>query len=128
MDNTIFLADTPDDISRKVMTAYTDPNKIRLSDPGNPDGCVVFAYHKKFAPENVEIVEKECRGGKLGCVAHKKDIAAVIAEFLNPIREKRLYYEKNRDLVFDIIKEGDSKARSAAVEVMTKVREAMHMG
>ena len=66
LDNAIYLSDAPEEISRKMMKAYTDPKKIRKDDPGNPDGCVVFAYQEKFAPENIKQVRKDCQGGRLG--------------------------------------------------------------
>ena len=126
--NTIFLADRPEDIEKKVLTSYTDPNKIRLSDPGNPDGCVVFAYHKKFHPENIDAIEADCRGGKLGCVAHKKDAARILIDALAPFRQKRKYYESHRDEVEAIIEDGDRRAREVAQATMDDVRKAMHMG
>jgi len=128
LNNAIYISDSPEDILKKAMTAYTDPKKIRLSDPGDPDGCVIFAYHKKFCPENVDDVEKACKGGELGCVAHKKEVAQKIAEYLEPLREKRAYYESHLNEVEDIIRDGDARARKTAQETMADVREAMQMG
>ena len=128
LDNAIFLSDTPEEIQKKIMTSYTDPKKIRLSDPGDPDGCVVFAYHKRFHPEDVEQVDADCRGGKLGCVVHKKDVAKYLADFLTPIRERQAYYESHLDEVKDIIMDGDRRARETAQATMAEVREAMQMG
>ena len=73
-------------------------------------------------------VEVECRGGRLGCVAHKKEFAAALAEWFAPIREKRDYYQSHRDEVEDIIADGDKRARKTACETMDLVREAMQMG
>lgn len=126
--NSIFLSETPEEIMKKMMTAYTDPKKIKLKDPGNPDGCVIFAYQKRFCPENIEQTDADCRAGNLGCVAHKREVAEKVAEFLAPIREKRLYYEAHRDEVVDIIREGDARAREAAMATLADVREAMRMG
>lgn len=128
LDNSIFLSDTPENIQKKLMTAYTDPQKIRLSDPGNPDGCVIYAYHKMFFSENIEQIEKDCRAGKLGCVAHKKEIAKMLTQKLEPIREKRAYFETNLKEVEDIIAEGDRLAKKEAEDTMEKVREAMNIG
>ncbi len=63
LNNTIFLTETPEAIEKKMMTAYTDPKKIRKADPGNPDGCVVFAYHKKFSEKNILVIDSDCRKG-----------------------------------------------------------------
>lgn len=126
--NDIYLSDSPETIRKKIMTAYTDPKKIRLSDPGNPDGCVVYAYHKFLDPKTHAEVAAECRGGKLGCVAHKKDVADKMSAFLAPMREKHIYYEEHIQEVLDIIEDGDRRARLVAQATMGEVREAMHMG
>ncbi len=128
LNNTIYLSDPPDIIQKKIMTAYTDPNKIKLTDPGNPEGCVIYAYHKTFFPENIDKIKQDCKAGKLGCVEHKKDVAAKIAEKLQPIRKKRFYYETHRDEVENIITEGDKKARKKAEKTMVMVHEAMNIG
>lgn len=128
LNNTIYLSDSFDQILSKVKQAYTDPKKIRVSDPGNPDGCVVFAYHKKFAPGDIHTVESDCRGGRLGCVAHKKQIAQILNSFLAPIREKRKVYESDRRLVEEIIRDGNARARKTAQETMAQVREAVRIG
>jgi len=128
LNNTIFLSDTPDIIQKKIMTAYTDPNKIKLTDPGNPEGCVVYAYHKTFFPENIDKINKDCKNGNLGCVEHKKDVAEKIAKKLQPIREKRKYFETHKEEVENIIAEGDKKAKKEAEITMNMVHEAMKIG
>jgi len=128
LNNTIFLTETPETIEKKMMTAYTDPKKIRKADPGNPDGCVVFAYHKKFSEKNILVIDSDCRKGKLGCVEHKKDLARLIGEQCASFREKRAYYESHTNEVEDIIRDGDEKARRVAMDTMAHVREAMGMG
>jgi tryptophanyl-tRNA synthetase len=128
LDNAIYLSDAPEEIMRKMMKAYTDPKKIRKTDPGNPDGCVVFAYHKKFAPDGIEQIRKDCQEGRLGCVAHKKEFAQILADWLKPFREKRAYYESHRDAIKKIIAEGDEKAREVACATMNEVRKAMSLG
>jgi len=125
LNNSIFLSDPPEVIEQKIKQAYTDPNKIRVTDPGHPEGCVVFAYHKRFSPEDLAQVEADCRGGRLGCVAHKKQMAKILIHFLEPFRERRAYYEANRKLVEDIIADGNARARKVAQQTMHEVREAM---
>lgn len=128
LDNAILLSDPPKEIQRKVMTSYTDPDKIRLTDAGNPEGCVVFAYHRKFSPIDIDQVDADCRGGKLGCVDHKKELARMIGERFASFRERRAYYESHRREVEEIIDDGDRRAREVAQATMADVREAMQMG
>lgn len=128
LDNAIFLSDSPEKINKKMMNAYTDPQKIRVNDPGNPDDCVVFAYHKKFVSKEADQVEVDCRAGRLGCVVHKKNMAKIIEKELASFREKRAYYESHRKEVEEVIEEGNQKARTFAQATMAEVREAMHMG
>lgn len=128
LNNTIFLSDPPETIDKKIVTAFTDPQKIRLSDPGNPDGCVVFAYHRKFSPIGIEQIDKDCRGGKLGCVAHKKQVSKILSEYFAPFREKRVYYESHQDEVKQIIEDGERRAREVASTTMQDVKEAMQLG
>ena len=128
LGNAIYLADSEEEITKKVMGAITDPNRIKKDDLGNPDICMVAYYHKLFSkPEEVETVCKECREGKRGCVACKKQLAKNIAEELKPIREKRAYYEKHPEEVDKILIEGTKKAREVAKETMKKVKKAMKL-
>ena len=128
LNNAIYLSDSTEEINKKMMQAYTDPTRIRKTDPGHPEGCVVFAYHQKFAPETAEQVEKDCKCGNLGCVEHKRQMAKVVDEFLSPMREKRRHFETHRDDVIDIIEDGNSQAREVAQQTMQEVREAMQLG
>ncbi|HEY6573005.1 MAG TPA: tryptophan--tRNA ligase, partial [Candidatus Eisenbacteria bacterium] len=128
LGNTIFLADSPQEIEAKVRTAYTDPKKLRKDDPGNPDGCVVFAYHRAFHPAGAAQVERECRAGTLGCVADKKALAEIVAKSLEPIREKRKELEAHPERVREALRYGEEKARAMAQETMRHVREAMKLG
>jgi len=128
LNNAIYLSDSHEEISKKVMQGYTDPKKIRKDDPGNPDGCVVFAYQKVFEHSDLDPVAEACRGGRLGCVEHKQDVARLLSQKLAPFREKRAQYEANRKDVLDIIEDGNRRAREVARETMTDVREAMQLG
>ncbi len=128
LGNAIYLADDENEITQKVMSAVTDPNRIKKDDPGNPDICMVAYYHNLFtdSAECKKICE-ECKAGKRGCVACKKELAANIIETLRPIREKRKYYEEHIDEVDKILKEGTEKARMTAKETMKKVKKAMKL-
>ncbi len=128
LGNAIYLSDSEEEITKKVMSAVTDPNRIKKDDLGNPDICMVAYYHNLFSTkEEVKTVCNECREGKRGCVACKKQLAKNINEYLKPIREKRKYYEENPELVDKILKEGTAKARETAKETMKKVKKAMKL-
>ena len=128
LGNAIYLSDTEEEINKKVMSAVTDPNRIKKDDLGNPDICMVSYYHKLFTSEgDVKTVCEECRAGKRGCVACKKQLAKNIIDYLAPIREKRKYYEEHPEIVDKILKEGTEKARKVAKETMKDVKKAMKL-
>ena len=128
LGNAIYLSDSEEEITKKVMSAITDPNRIKKDDLGNPDICMVAYYHKLFSTkEEVKEVCKECREGKRGCVQCKKQLAKNIAEELKPIREKRAYYELHPEEVDKILLEGTLKAQKVAKETMKKVKKAMKL-
>ena len=128
LGNAIYLSDTPEEITKKVMSAVTDPNRIRKDDKGNPDICMVAYYHNLFTnKEDYKTVCEECRAGKRGCVACKKQLAQNIIDFLAPMREKRKYYEDRPELVDKLLITGTEKARQTAKETMKKVKKAMKL-
>jgi len=127
LDNAIYLSDSPEEIAAKVRTAYTDPTKLRANDPGHPDGCVVFAYHRAFNGENAEAIGADCRAGRLGCVANKKNLAAILAEQLRPFRERREELLAHPERVREALRSGEDRARTIAQETMREVREAMKL-
>ena len=128
LGNAIYLSDSPEEITRKVMSAVTDPKRIKKDDLGNPDVCMVAYYHQLFTEkEEYENVCKECRAGTRGCVACKKQLAQNIIKTLEPIREKRKYYEEHPELVYKILIEGTQKSRKEAQETMKKVKRAMKL-
>ena len=128
LSNTILLSDNPETVKAKMKKAVTDPQKIRKGDPGNPDICLVFSYHKKFNPSEVPEIEAGCRSGALGCVDCKMNCASKISVMLVPIIEKRKAYEKNKKEVLEILNDGESRAGKAARETMKEVREKMKIG
>lgn len=128
LGNTILLSDEPDTVKAKLKKAVTDPQKIRKGDPGNPDICLVFEYHKKFNENEISEIEAGCRSGALGCFDCKMNCASKISSMLNPIIEKRKYYEQNINLVKYILHDGESRAKKTAEETMKEVREKMKLG
>jgi tryptophanyl-tRNA synthetase len=128
LNNTILLSDDAETVKTKMKKAVTDPNKIRKGDPGNPDICLVFSYHKKFNPEEIPEIENGCRSGALGCVDCKMNCASKISVFLEPIIDKRKFYENKPDFVKDILSDGEKRGKTEAVKTMSEVREKMKMG
>ncbi len=127
LGNTVLLSDTPEEIEAKIRTSYTDPKKLRVNDPGNPDGCVVFAYHRAFNAEHAPHIDALCRAGKLGCVADKKDLSRILADRLAPFRERRRELESKPEKVLEALRYGEEKARAIAEQTMREVREAMRL-
>ena len=126
LGNAIYLSDSEEEVNKKVMSAVTDPNRIKKDDLGDPDVCMVSYYHKLFSSkEECKAVCEECRAGKRGCVACKKQLAKNINETLEPMREKRKYYEERPELIDEILIKGTEKARQTAKETMKKVKKAM---
>jgi tryptophanyl-tRNA synthetase len=128
LGNAIYLADSEEEVNKKVMSAVTDPNRIKKDDLGNPDVCMVSYYHKLFSSEKeCEIICEECRAGKRGCVTCKKQLSKNINQTLEPMRQKRKYYEERPELVDEILLKGTEKARETAKETMKKVKKAMKL-
>lgn len=126
LGNAVYLVDDEETIKKKIMGAVTDPDKIKKDDPANPDVCMVYYYHKLVNnEENVNTICSECKKGSRGCVQCKKELIEAMKEFLQPIQERRKFYEDNPDEVDRILKEGTEAARSKAIEQMAKVRKAM---
>ena len=126
LGNAIFLVDDEETISKKVMGAVTDPNKIKKDDVANPDICMVYYYHKLVNKEdNCKKICSECKKGERGCVQCKKELISAMNEFLTPIREKRKYYDDNPEKVDKIIEDGTKAAKDKAEEQMKKVKKAM---
>ncbi len=124
-DNAIYIADDEETTSKKVMTAYTDPNKIRKDDPGNPDGCAVFSLHGVYNKVNVKTVESECRAGARGCVSCKKECIEALNESMRPMREKRKHLEQDKSEIIRILDNGAAIASETAEKTMVEVRKAM---
>lgn len=128
LGNTILLSDSPEEIQKKMRTAVTDTLKVRKNDPGRPDVCTVFSYHKKFNTKEELDIRSGCESGALGCVECKKNCASKIADVLAPLREKRNYYEQHLQEVKDILADGEKRARFQANITMTQVRDVMEIG
>jgi tryptophanyl-tRNA synthetase len=125
--NVIELGDSPETILVRVRSAITDPKKIRKGDKGRPEVCTVFSYQKRFNPDQVEEIERDCLSGVLGCVPCKENAAENLAAALAPLREKRRALMANPGIIQEIIDRGTEKARAVARETMHDVRKAMKL-
>ena len=127
--NDIKISDDEDTTTSKVMKGITDRSRLRKTDVGHPAQCeVIFDYYKIFADEEtVRCTECECKNGTRGCADCKRQISKIINEKFAPVREKRNYYEQNKDIVIDILNEGCKKARPVAKEVLEKTYEVMNL-
>lgn len=127
LGNCIYLSDSAEEVNKKVMNMYTDPNRKHATDPGTVEGNPVFIYHDTFNPDKKEVEDFKLRyrEGKVGDVEVKRRLAEVVNDFLSPIREKRKVYEENPEAVDEILKEGTQKARAVASETLKNVRSAM---
>mgnify|MGYP004480840691 FL=1 len=136
LGNCIYLSDTPEEVTKKVMTMYTDPNHIRVEDPGDTKNNPVFMYLEafstdehfaKYLPEfkNLEDLKSHYEQGGVGDVKIKKFLANVLNDVLAPIRKRRAIYENNIEAVYKMLEEGSKKARAKSEEVLTRVRKAI---
>lgn len=125
LGNCIYLSDPPNIVAEKVNRAITDPARIHAFDPGHPEVCNVFTYQKAFNSKFVPELEENCRAGKIGCVACKKTLINALNELLEPIRIRRKKYEKDRDLINQILRQGTKRAQEEAKATMALVRAAM---
>ncbi len=126
LDNHIELAAEPEETRERVMQMVTDPQRIRLSDPGNPDVCNVFTLHKIFSDAgDVEEINQACRQAQIGCVACKRRLAESLNDHLAPFRERRRALEADPDFVADVLEDGARRAQKIAAETMAEVRQAV---
>ena len=127
-NNAIYLSDSAEEVEQKVRRMVTDPQRVRKTDPGRPEVCPVFTLHKLFTdPQEVRMIEEDCREARIGCVQCKKILAANINAFLEPIRERRNYYQSNKGELWDIFREGSKRARDVASQTLQEVREKMNL-
>lgn len=126
-DNSVYISDTPEEIEKKILPMVTDTARQRKTDPGNPEVCPLYiSFHKLYSDsETLKWVEDGCAKATIGCVECKKSVIPKVIESLEPIRTRRLELLKDKDIVRDILKEGNAKASATARETMEKVRDVM---
>jgi tryptophanyl-tRNA synthetase len=127
LGNAIYLSDTEEELKKKVMSMYTDPNRIHPTDPGSVEGNPVFIYHDIFNSDKAEVEDLKTRykEGKVGDIEVKEKLFVALNKFLMPIREKRKEFEGKDEILDQILVDGTAKAREVAKETMKKVRKAM---
>lgn len=128
LNNHIELAATPEETRQRVMMMVTDPQRIRRTDPGNPDVCNVFSMHKIFSSaEEVEMINVECRRAGIGCVDCKARFAANLNRHLEPFRTRRAEIARDPNYVWDVLRDGARRARVIAEKTMEEVRAAVQL-
>jgi tryptophanyl-tRNA synthetase len=124
--NAIWLTDPPDEIRTKTRNMLTDPQRVRRTDPGRPEICPVFAYHKLFSPpDTVARIDRDCRSAAIGCVDCKKEMADNLVKWIEPIQARRKQFEANPQQVWDILDTGSKQAQKVARKTMKRVRNAI---
>jgi len=126
-NNYIALSEEPDVIRKKIMSMFTDPTRIKVTDIGHPDKCNVRSYYAVFAPEKIKEIDKQCQKAEIGCTDCKKQLAEVIIKYLEPIQEKRKELLKDKKYIFDILEEGEKKAREIAIKTITEAKQLINL-
>lgn len=127
-NNCLYLADSPEEITKKVMQMVTDPARVRRQDPGNPDVCPLFALDKIFAPKEwCNYVDVECRRAGIGCVDDKKELLKHLLAYLRPLQERRKELSARPEKIVEIIREGSRRARTVAAQTLAEATEAMKL-
>ncbi len=121
-NNAINLSDTPEEIQKKVKMMFTDPKRVRLTDPGHPDECNVYSYYEVFAPQLKKDVYNWCTGAQKGCMDCKKILAENITQTLSGISERRQELSRDRDKIVDILKDGQRRAKQIAQQTIHQVK------
>ena len=127
-DNAVYLSDRGKTLHRKIASMFTDPQRMRKKDPGDPDICNVFTFHGLYSPApDVAEINRECRTAGIGCTDCKKMLAARVEEALAPVHERMDYYQRNIAEIEEMIQKGNDEAAAIARRTMAEVREAVKM-
>ncbi|HPE67975.1 MAG TPA: tryptophan--tRNA ligase [Thermotogota bacterium] len=127
--NMIYIESDPEELRQKIMPMITDPARKRKSDPGNPDVCPVWDYHRAFgvSPEQEEWIREGCTQARIGCVECKKELLKSMISGLQPVWERLGQVDSQKGLVEDVMQAGNAKARLQAQQTLQMVRDAMHL-
>lgn len=127
LGNAIYLSDDPETVTAKVKTAITDPARIHLADPGHPEICTIYEYHRVFNSSESANTASLCRAARIGCTACKAKLAEILNRLLCPIREQRNQFQQKPDFIRDLLQHGGAIARNAGTATLEKVRTAMQI-
>lgn len=123
-NNAIYLSDKPEVVEKKILTMMTDPHRVKKTDPGDPELCPLFLFHKIYTDDSErEEIIKSCKEALFGCIECKKRLLEKMKDEINAYWEKRKYYEENIEKLYKVIDEGNQKAREYAQKTMLEVRE-----
>jgi tryptophanyl-tRNA synthetase len=127
LNNAILLSDDPDTLAKKIKSMYTDPKRLKASDPGTVDNNPLWVFHETFNPDQAWVSEakERYRHGQIGDVECKKKLLDVLVAFIEPMRLRRLAYEKNLDFALQVLREGSEKATAVSNETATLAKAAM---
>jgi tryptophanyl-tRNA synthetase len=127
LDNAIMLSDDPDTVAKKVMSMYTDPKRLKASDPGTVENNPLWIFHETFNPDKAWVAEAEARyrAGTIGDVVCKKRLIEVLVDFIEPIRQRRLVFEKDPAQVWQILQAGSAKARAVSDQTLKLTKQKM---
>lgn len=123
--NTILISENPTNLKKKILSMFTDPQKIKRGDPGHPEICPVFHLHKIFNPQEIQQIETDCKSGELGCVDCKTNLFTKVDTFLAPIRDKREKFTNSH--INDILDEGNKRAKEIASNTLQEVKRALNL-
>ena len=126
-DNHIEVASSPEEIRKKVSGAFTDPQRVRKSDPGRPEICNVYSLRRIFTPDKVEELATACREATIGCVQCKKELAEGMVEYFAPFRERREALAQRPDYLREVVEDGARRASVIARETLAEVKTVMHL-
>jgi len=127
LNNAIFLSDDPDTIRKKVMAMYTDPKRLRATDPGTVENNPLWIFHETFNPDKqwVDEAEQKYRDGQIGDVECKKKLIDVLVDLIEPMRQRRLQYENDPGFVMDVLRQGTARANVVAEQTLALTKKAM---
>ncbi|MDD5595028.1 MAG: tryptophan--tRNA ligase [Candidatus Omnitrophica bacterium] len=126
-NNFIALSEEPKAIRTKIQSMFTDPLRVKLTDPGHPEKCNVHSYYEVFAPERAKEIASACRKAQIGCTDCKKELAEVLVKYLTPIQEKRKELLHDKEKLSAILEQGREKAQAIAKETITQTKKLLHL-
>ncbi len=123
--NAIFLSDDLETIKKKVRMMITDPERIRLKDPGHPEVCNVFSFYNIYMKENIDGIKERCKNAEIGCIECKDEIAGIIFKSLEGFQEKREKIQKDKNYIYDVLEQGKNDVVKIAGKTISDVRKKM---